>query len=104
VDCLADARIANCDPPTLITVDSEYARLEASAAEKGGAKLLSLNGVLCPERSCPVVVDDIVVFRDNHHVTASYMAHLAEPVANLLEGRAPFPTPLPSPGASEAAA
>ena len=39
---------------------------------------------------------DIVVFRDRHHLTASYMEHLAEPVANLLEGRAPFPTPLPS--------
>jgi hypothetical protein len=51
--------------------------------------------VLCHDGSCPVVVDDIVVFRDRHHVTASYMDHLAEPVANLIEGRAPFPTPSP---------
>jgi hypothetical protein len=43
-----------------------------------------------------VVVDDIVVFRDRHHLTASYMDHLADPVANLIEGRAPFPTPAPS--------
>jgi hypothetical protein len=103
VDCLADDSVSNCDPPKLIVVDRAYAAIEASAAENGGATLLSLNDVLCPGLTCPVVVDDIVVFRDNHHVTASYMEHLAEPVANLLEGRSAFPSPVPSPDASEAA-
>ena len=46
------------------------------------------------------MVDDIVVFRDNHHLTDTYMRQLAEPVGNLLEGRAPFPTPVPSPDVS----
>jgi peptidoglycan/LPS O-acetylase OafA/YrhL len=95
VDCLADRRRSTCDPPSSLVLDLEYAALESAAAAAAGAEVLSLNGVLCHDGSCPVVVDDIVVFRDRHHVTASYMDHLAEPVANLIEGRAPFPTPLP---------
>ena len=100
VDCLSDKRVSSCDPATILSVDREYAAIEEAAAAAAGAELLSLNDVLCPGASCPTVVDDIVVFRDNHHITGTYMAHLSEPVANLLEGRAPFPTPVPSPGAA----
>ncbi len=96
VDCLADSRRTSCDPPTSLVIDTDYAALEAAAAKAAGASVLSLNDVLCPGRTCPVMVDDIVVFRDTHHLTASYMEHLAEPVANLLEGRPPFPSPSPS--------
>ena len=96
VDCLADTRRSSCDPPASLVIDADYAALESAAAKAAGASVLSLNGVLCPGRSCPVMVDGVVVFRDEHHLTASYMERLAEPVANLLEGRAPFPTPAPS--------
>jgi peptidoglycan/LPS O-acetylase OafA/YrhL len=96
VDCLADTDIASCDPPSSIVVDHEYAILEETAADAAGAKLLSATDLLCPARTCPVYADDLVVFRDAHHVTASYMAHLAEPIGNILEGRAPYPTPHPS--------
>ncbi|RKY16110.1 MAG: hypothetical protein DRQ55_18710 [Planctomycetota bacterium] len=103
VDCLADDDIDRCDPPASLVLDAEYAALESAAADAAGASVLSLNELLCPGANCPVVVDDIVVFRDPHHVTASYMEHLADPVANLLEGRAPYPTPSPSALPTEAA-
>jgi peptidoglycan/LPS O-acetylase OafA/YrhL len=98
IDCLADEDIDNCDPVRRIVVDADYAELEAAAAEAGGASLLSINELLCPGAYCPVVVDDVVVFRDKHHLTATFMGQLAEPIANLLEGRAPYPTPSPSMG------
>ena len=63
--------------PASLVIDADYAALESAAAEAAGASVLSLNGVLCPGRSCPVVVDDMVVFRDQHHLTASYMERLA---------------------------
>ncbi len=100
IDCLADGKASSCDPAKVLAVDDQYAAIEASAAEAGNAQLLSINDIVCPGRSCPVVVDGIVAYRDSQHLTGSYMEHLAEPIANLLEGRAPFPTPLPSPGAS----
>ena len=96
VDCLADDDIASCDPPRSVVVDADYADLERRAASAADAQLLSINELLCPELTCPVVTDDIVVFRDAHHVTATYMEHLAEPIANLLEGRPAYPTPAPS--------
>ncbi len=95
VDCLADDSIANCDPPKSLVVDRDYAAIESSAAQDAGASVLSVNDLLCPGSTCPVVVDDIVVFRDNHHITASYMKRLAEPIGNLIEGRDPYPTPSP---------
>ncbi len=67
VDCLADTRRSSCDPSTSLVIDADYAALESAAADAAGASVLSLNGVLCPGRSCPVVVDDMVVFRDQHH-------------------------------------
>ena len=96
VDCLADPDIANCDPSTSIVVDDEYAALERRAANAADAKLLSINEILCPDDTCPVVSDDIVVYRDNHHVTATFMEHLAEPIGNLLEGKPAYPTPVPT--------
>ncbi len=96
VDCLADDDISNCDPATLLAIDSGYAALEAAAAEETGADLLSINGLLCPGSTCPVVRDDIVVFRDAHHLTATYMEHLAKPIERMLEGLPPYPTPRPS--------
>ena len=96
IDCLADKNVSSCDPPTRLVVDGDYAALEADAADAGGAAVLSVNELLCPGRSCPVVVDGTVVFRDKHHVTASYMERLSKPIGNLLEGRAPYPSPDPS--------
>jgi peptidoglycan/LPS O-acetylase OafA/YrhL len=101
VDCLADQDIANCDPAKIVVVDRAYLELEQAAAEATGAQLLSVTDIVCPDDTCPVVVsdgpDEYVVFRDNHHLTASYMEHLAEPIGRMLEGRPPYPPPSPSP-------
>jgi hypothetical protein len=104
VDCLADPKVSGCDPPRRMVVDSAYSDLEAQAAEDAGATVLNANDLLCPGMSCPVVVGDTVVFRDPHHVTATYMARLARPIGNLLEGREPYPSPSASPSADASAA
>jgi hypothetical protein len=39
--------------------------------------LINLNEKFCPAGSCPVVLDDIVVWRDSHHFTASFSRTLA---------------------------
>ena len=104
LDCLADPTVSGCDPPRSRVVDDAYAAVEAAAALAAGATVLSANDLLCPGATCPVVVDGTVVFRDQHHVTATYMARLAEPIANLLEGRAPYPSPSPSAALADASA
>ncbi len=104
LDCLADPTVSGCDPPRSRVVDDAYAAVEAAAALAAGATVISANDLLCPGATCPVVVDGTVVFRDQHHVTATYMARLAEPIANLLEGRAPYPSPSPSAALADASA
>jgi hypothetical protein len=99
IDCLADPEVETCDPPTQIVIDREYAQIEADAAAAADATLLSINDLLCPGAVCPVVVDGTVVFRDQHHLTATYMAKLAQPISNLLEGRPAYPSPSPTAGA-----
>jgi peptidoglycan/LPS O-acetylase OafA/YrhL len=91
VDCLADDRIESCDPPASLVVDGSYAAVETDAAAAAGADVLSVNGLLCPGRTCPLVRDGTVVFRDTNHVTATYMAALARPIGDLIEGRDPTP-------------
>jgi peptidoglycan/LPS O-acetylase OafA/YrhL len=98
LDCLADPRVSNCDPPTSLVVDREHAAVEVAAADAAGASVLTINELLCPGSTCPVVVDETVVFRDQHHVTATYMEMLATPIGNLLEGRDPYPAEGPSLG------
>ena len=97
VDCLADPKVSGCDPPKRWSSTPPTRTLEAEAAEAAGASVLNANELLCPGTTCPVVVGDTVVFRDPHHVTATYMAQLAAPIGNLLEGREPYPSPSASP-------
>ena len=104
VDCLADPDISNCDAAKSLALDRDYARLESAAAEAAGVELLSINELLCPQTSCPVVDDDIVVYRDSHHLTASYMDYLSTPISRMLEGKPPYPSPRPSAGPGEIAA
>ena len=99
LDCLADANVSNCDPPKPVVIDGEFTALEVEAAEAAGATLLTANDLLCPGMSCPVVVDDTVVFRDQHHVTASYMERLAR--AHRQPARGPRAVPIAR-GASHA--
>jgi peptidoglycan/LPS O-acetylase OafA/YrhL len=97
VDCLSDPRISTCDPPADLVIDEGYVALESAAAAAADADVLSVNRLLCPGRTCPVVVDGTVVFRDTNHVTASFMEELSRPIADLIEGRDPLASPSISP-------
>ena len=103
VDCLADPDIRNCDRPKSLALDSEYAALECAAAEITDVERFSINELLCPDTTCPVVIDGMTVYRDEDHVTATYMEHLATPIGRMLEGKSPYPSPSPS-ASPEAAA
>ncbi|MBL8018278.1 MAG: acyltransferase [Leptospirales bacterium] len=42
-----------------------------------GVKLLDLSRYFCPGESCPVVIGNVLVYRDGDHITASYATTLA---------------------------
>jgi peptidoglycan/LPS O-acetylase OafA/YrhL len=51
---------------------------ERVAARLTGATLVDLSDVICPGKgTCPAVVDKMIVYRDDHHLTATFAASLA---------------------------
>jgi len=45
--------------------------------------LVDMNDVVCPDETCPMVVGNVVVWRDRHHLTASY----SRSASDILEQR-----------------
>ena len=73
---------AECGRPA-----SEAINEEARQAEQGivGATFVDLIGYLCNERTCPAVIGNTLVYRDAHHMTATFSSGLSDVVAARLE-------------------
>jgi hypothetical protein len=91
---LADTPISRYDVPACLSRNLKDIRRCASdrayalgakpnarqrvAARLTGAALVSLSDVICPGKGrCPAVVDGMIVYRDDHHLTATFAASLA---------------------------
>jgi len=51
------------------------------AAEETGVLLVDLTDWICGTEMCPAVIDDLLVWRDTHHLTATYARYLAPVLA-----------------------
>jgi hypothetical protein len=59
-------------------VDEVYAELEADAVSAAGAGRISATDWVCFAEDCPLVRGPLLVYRDTHHLTATFAARLAE--------------------------
>jgi peptidoglycan/LPS O-acetylase OafA/YrhL len=66
----------------------EIAQAERDAASGGGGLYLDPIRFLCDEVQCPVVLGDVLVYRDSHHMTATFSASLSESLRPLIQGAA----------------
>ena len=57
---------------------------ERIAAEVSGAGVIDLIWRVCPAMPCQVVHDGMIVYRDNHHLTATFSASLAPDLDSAL--------------------
>ena len=48
-----------------------------AAARSPRVTLVDMNGFICPADRCSPVVGNVLVYRDKHHLTATYAATLA---------------------------
>jgi peptidoglycan/LPS O-acetylase OafA/YrhL len=72
--CLATADGAGrCDFPSQIGAPERT--VVRQAAKAAGAVVVDPYPVVCPGARCEVVQDGIVVYRDNHHLTKTYVLH-----------------------------
>ena len=59
-------------------------KVENAAVSEAGAKLIDPANWFCTATTCPAVIDGIVVYSDNSHVTATYTAWLAPVLGQAL--------------------
>jgi peptidoglycan/LPS O-acetylase OafA/YrhL len=66
-----------CDLPSTRVLDPRiYAAEQSAAASLPGVRLIDLNGALCPQGVCKVIVNGTVMYRDTHHLAGKSAATL----------------------------
>ena len=75
---LEDAR--ECAAPRSTAFDPELTRAEQEAAEATGARYVDMTRYLCNEENCPTIIDNVLVYRDGHHLTAEFSTRMARPL------------------------
>ncbi len=91
-DCLTTvADPAECSVPVTSTMGTTDRLVHRLAGDLPGLRPLNLNPAFCPDSPvCLPVVDDEVVWRDDHHVTARYAVSRRDSVWTILEGTGGF--------------
>ncbi|MEO7146811.1 MAG: acyltransferase family protein [Terrimesophilobacter sp.] len=70
----------SCSRPRSDALDGHLADAEKSAAEGAGAVFLDLNDFLCTNKECGVIIGSTLVYRDSHHLTATFARELSPEV------------------------
>jgi peptidoglycan/LPS O-acetylase OafA/YrhL len=79
--------ISQCATSRLAAFGRQHLVRERVAAKAANATLVDLSDAICPGDTCQPVVRGMIVYRDDHHLTATFAASLAA----LLESRLPIP-------------
>ena len=70
--------VRQCAVPRRQALGSGMGIIESTAAAETGAKLINMTKAICPGTgACPVVINNIIVYRDQHHLTATFSKTLA---------------------------
>ncbi len=95
-DCLAE-HLGDATACTLdrgASVDREFAALEASSAAAAEVPYVPTTDLVCGRVRCPVIVGNVLVYRDDSHLTAVYAERLAPRLAELVGLGLPGDNPL----------
>jgi peptidoglycan/LPS O-acetylase OafA/YrhL len=91
--CLAKHRdaIERCTTSRAAAFGWRHLRRETEAARRSGATVVDLSDATCPTDPCPPIIGTNLVYRDHHHLTATFAASLADVLGAAL----------PTPGAGQ---
>ena len=78
--CLAKHRdaIERCTTSRTAAFGWRHLRRETEAARRSGATVVDLSDATCPTDPCPPIIGTNLVYRDHHHLTATFAASLAD--------------------------
>jgi hypothetical protein len=84
-ECLLGATlISTCQRPRS-TLRPEVADAERRAAESVGAGWISRVDQICSYDPCPVIIDELLIYRDDSHLTSTYARILGRGLAEAIE-------------------
>jgi peptidoglycan/LPS O-acetylase OafA/YrhL len=85
-DCLAEHLddAAACSYPLSKSADLVKRAAVAEAVRQNGATVVSPDDWMCTPTTCPAIAGNILIYRDDAHVTAAYSRWLAPLLAGLL--------------------
>ena len=78
--------ITRCATSRVAAFGRQHLIRERTAAQAANATLVDLSDAICPGDPCQPVIRDMIVYRDDHHLTATFAASLA----GLLEAALPI--------------
>jgi peptidoglycan/LPS O-acetylase OafA/YrhL len=78
-DCLSRPgnNAASCTTSRSKAIVKDTALDQAVAKMSGGADIIDLNSLICEPTTCPPIIGNVVVYRDTHHLTQTYISSLA---------------------------
>jgi hypothetical protein len=84
--CLAahEGSVQTCSTPTGVAVDKKRQQAERSAATAAGASFIDVIPWFCTTKACPAVVNNLDVYSDGEHITATYGMWLESVLAQSL--------------------
>ena len=74
LDCLSmnlDSAL-NCATPVDEAINEAIVDAETAATREGGGRYVSLNDYFCDSEVCPVLLGNVIVYRDKHHITKTF--------------------------------
>lgn len=87
-DCIfANMGGAGCERPRQRALNPNLIEQRVAAAHPG-VFLLDVSDLMCGPQTCPVVINDTIVYRDDSHMTATFAATLASALAEILAAAA----------------
>ena len=84
--CLAKhpTAIERCVTKRAAALTWRHLRRETEAARLTGAAIVDMTDVVCPGKVCPPIIGDTLVYRDHHHLTATFVRSIAGDLAAAL--------------------
>jgi hypothetical protein len=86
-DCLAQhlTSVTACVQPRAGVVDVNGSDAERDAVTEAGGHYLPVVPMLCTKSQCPVIVGNLLVYRDDNHLSKTFASWLAPIVGNELD-------------------
>jgi peptidoglycan/LPS O-acetylase OafA/YrhL len=85
-DCLlrSGATLGDCTLTWTADTTAEYAAMRSIVQSHPKDRLLPTRSWFCAGNKCPLVIGDMIVYRDYQHITDTYARHLAPAVSHSL--------------------